>query len=78
MRAVAETVRGRLATATGVPPRRVARLVLVRLAVVHVTAIDVDVVSDLADLPIEVRLACLDRDPGFVSSAGRRPRFHFR
>ena len=39
MRAVAETVRGRLATATGVPPRRVARLVLVRLAVVHVTAI---------------------------------------
>jgi len=78
MRAVAETVRGRLASVTGVPPRRVARLVLVRLAVVHVTAIDVDVVSDLADLPIEVRLACLDRDPGFVSSAGRRLRFHFR
>jgi hypothetical protein len=44
---------------------------------VHVTETRLDVVSALADLPIEVRLAGLDRDPGHVPAAGRALFFHF-
>ncbi len=42
------------------------------------TATRVDVVSDLADLRIEVRRAGLDRDLGFVPAAGRSIGFVFR
>jgi hypothetical protein len=37
----------------------------------------VDVFYSLAELPVEVRLAGLDRDPGWVPAAGRDIRFHF-
>jgi hypothetical protein len=50
---------------------------LCRPARVHVSDSHVDVVFALADLPIEVRLAGLDRDPGFVPAAGRYLHFHF-
>ena len=71
-------LRCRLAVALGVGPARAARLALCRPARVSVTACRVDVVSDLVDLPIEVRLAAVDRDPGFVPAAGRALYFHFR
>jgi hypothetical protein len=46
-------------------------------AAVEVTATRVDVKLSLADLPIAIRLAGLDRDPGWVPAAGRYIAFHF-
>ncbi len=46
-------------------------------AQVRVTATHLDVYFALADLPIEVRLSGLDRDPGWVPAAGRFVAFHF-
>jgi hypothetical protein len=70
-------VRARLAAALGVSAGRAAPLALRRPARVLVTDTRIDVMSSLADLPIEVRLAGLDRDPGFVPAAGRSLCFHF-
>ena len=75
---LAAYVRARLALALGAPPARAAALALRRPAAVLVTDTRVDVVSDLADLPIEVRVAGLDRDPGYVPAAGLSLFFHFR
>jgi hypothetical protein len=44
---------------------------------VNVTATHIDVFFSLAELPIEIRLAGLDRDPGWVPAAGRFIAFHF-
>jgi hypothetical protein len=44
---------------------------------VSVTTTHLDVVMALSDLPVEVRLAGLDRDPGWVPAAGRSVAFHF-
>jgi hypothetical protein len=46
-------------------------------ACIHVSATHVDIVMELADLPLEVRLAGLDRDPGWLPGAGRTLAFHF-
>jgi hypothetical protein len=70
-------VRARLTRALGLSPAGAVRAALVRPAFVAVTATQVDVTSQLADLPIEVRVAGLDRDPGFVPAAGRTLRLHF-
>jgi len=52
---------------------------LLRLpASVVATFTAVDVEFDLAQLPIAVRAAALDRDPGWVPAARRTVRFHFR
>lgn len=42
-----------------------------------VTPTHLDAHFALADLPIEIRLAGLDRDPGWLPAAGRYVRFHF-
>ena len=55
----------------------VAKLVCARAARVQVTAARVDVHFALADLPIAIRLAGLDRDPGWVPAAGRSIAFHY-
>lgn len=44
---------------------------------VRATSTRVDVFLSLAELPIEVRFAGLDRDPGWVPAAGRTIAFHF-
>ena len=44
---------------------------------VLVTATHVDVILSLADLPIAIRLAGLDRNPGWIPAAGRYVTFHF-
>ena len=69
---VAAYVRARLALALGVAAARrpAARAAAARARATSPTT-RVDVVSALADLPIEVRLAGLDRDPGYVPAAGR-------
>lgn len=46
-------------------------------ATVRVTEARLDVTFSLERLPIEVRLAGLDRDPGWVPSAGRFIAFHY-
>lgn len=70
--------RARLRLALGVGEgRRAARLLCERHARVFVTATHVDVVMRLAELPFEVRVAGLDRDPGWIPAAGRIVAFHF-
>lgn len=54
-----------------------ASLVCRRFARVDATDTHVDVFFGLADLPLEIRLAGLDRDPGWVPAAGRFLAFHF-
>ena len=44
---------------------------------VFVTPTHVDVVLSLAELPLEVRFAGLDRTPGWIPAAGRFVSFHF-
>ena len=42
-----------------------------------VTATHLDIFLSLNDLPIEIRLAGLDRDPAWIPAAGRFVSFHF-
>ena len=49
-----------------------------RPARVYVTAAHVDVELELAAHPLELRLAGLDRDPGWLPASTRRLAFHFR
>jgi hypothetical protein len=53
------------------------RLLCAVPATVHAGEAHLDVVMSLAELPIEVRLSGLDRDPGWVPAAGRHVAFHF-
>jgi hypothetical protein len=68
---------------TDLPLRREARdeewvaLLLRRAARVFVTASHLDVAFSLDGLPIDIRLAGLDRDPGWVPAAGQFIRFHY-
>jgi hypothetical protein len=52
-------------------------LLLRRRAHVFVTPTHVDVALRLADLPLEVRFAGLDRTPGWIPAAGRFVALHF-
>jgi hypothetical protein len=52
-------------------------LLLRRHARVFVTPTHVDVAFRLADLPLEVRFAGLDRTPGWIPATGRFVAFHF-
>ena len=71
-------VRERLRLALGVgDPQEVARVLCEQEARVVVTASHVDVHFRLSGLPIEIRLAGLDRDPGWVPAAGRFVAFHY-
>ena len=70
--ATTDEIRVVLAEAGLVPSR-----LLRRPATVHVTEAHVDVVFALAGHPLEIRIAGLDRDPGFVPAAGRHVAFHF-
>jgi hypothetical protein len=71
-------VRARLGRALGVRATgALGRLVCEQRARVAVTATRLDVTFSLAGLPLEVRLAGLDRDPGWVPAAGRQVAFHY-
>ena len=71
-------VRARLHAALGAEdPDASILMALGARARVRVTDAHVDVHMALADLPIAVRLAGLDRDPGWVPAAGRFVAFHF-
>jgi hypothetical protein len=72
-------LRARLALALGVPDTRgVTRIVLELAARVDVAADRLDAHYALAELPLAIRLAGLDRDLGWIPAAGSDVRFHFR
>jgi len=48
-----------------------------RKASVLMTSTQLDITFPLADLPLEVRMAGIDRDPGWIPSAGRFIKFYF-
>jgi hypothetical protein len=52
-------------------------LVCHHAARIAASASDVDVELSLAGLPLAIRIAGLDRDPGWIPAAGRRLRFRF-
>lgn len=75
---LARYVRARLQRALGMAdPGEVGPALCRSGARVFVTTTHLDVVFSLADLMIEIRLAGLDRDPGWIPATGRITRFHF-
>jgi len=69
-------IRPRLQLALGVSGDDLPRYFTQRARIV-VSTLTFDAYSALADLPIEIRLSGLDRDPGWVPAAGRTVRFHY-
>jgi len=69
-------IRPRLQLALGVNDEDLPRYFKQRARIV-VSVLNFDVYFALADLPIEIRLSGLDRDPGWVPAAGRTVRFHY-
>jgi hypothetical protein len=67
----------RLSRALGVDARDVPDLVCRHPAVVEVGDGLLDIHLALADLPLALRTAGLDRDPGWIPAAGLKPAFHF-
>ena len=76
-RRIADYLRVRLARSTGAPVGDLARMFFARAARVDVSPARLDVFFLLAELPIEIRLAGLDRDPGWLPAAGRAIAFHY-
>jgi hypothetical protein len=75
---VAAYVRARLRRALGVnDSHALARLLFEQEARITLTAARVEVLLQLARLPIEVRMSGLDRDPGWVPAAGRFVAFRY-
>jgi hypothetical protein len=70
--------RARLANALGCAPDGVAGSLLRHEARIFVTGVSVDVELSIDDLPIAIRRAGLDRDPGWIPAARRTVAFHFR
>jgi len=71
-------IEARLERALGVEEAETFRdLVFRQQARLEITAARVDVRFELAKHPIELRLAGLDRDPGWVPAAGRTLVFHY-
>lgn len=75
---LAAYARARLSLALAVQPDEVGTLLLAARGRVHVAAARLDVLLHLDELPVAVRIAGLDRDPGWVPAAGRWVAFHFR
>jgi hypothetical protein len=71
-------IRARLELALGLEGERdLARVVCEHPARIVATSTQLDVYFSLAELPIQIRLAGLDRDPGWVPAAGQFMAFHF-
>ena len=74
---LAQRLRPELSLALGCAPDAVGDVLLRYPGWVEATTTHVDVALSLAGLPIAVRLAGLDRDPGWIPAAGRTVAFHF-
>jgi hypothetical protein len=55
-----------------------AQLVCAQRASILSTDVQLEIFFDLSEHPLEIRLAGLDRDPGWVPAAGRFVRFHYQ
>lgn len=67
----------RLARALACTAAEAPALLCCHAARLHVSSSSVRVHSMLADLPLSIRIAGLDRDPGWIPAAGRSVSFHF-
>lgn len=67
----------RLAFALDCPESQVATLLCCQRAQLEIGETRIDVHMQLDELQIEIRIAGLDRDPGWIPAAGREVRFHF-
>lgn len=74
---LARYLRARLRRALGLTPAADLAPFLARPATVETSDTRVDVTFALDDHPLAIRLAGLDRDPGWIPAAGRDLRFHF-
>jgi len=70
-------LRRRLAAALGVPARQVGGLLCRQPARIQVSPARLEVHFNLNDHPLAIRLAGLDRDPGWIPAAGRDVRFFY-
>jgi hypothetical protein len=70
-------VRHRLAEALGVPAAEAGAMVIAGAARIHLTSSHVDVVFPLDHIALPLRMAGLDRDPGWMPAYGRVITFHF-
>jgi hypothetical protein len=70
-------LRARLCSTLDVSDAELPAMLLAHEAAVHVTDTHLDVVLSLERLPLAIRWAGLDRDPGWVAAAGRFIAFHF-
>jgi hypothetical protein len=70
-------VRARVALALGARPTQVASRLLRARALLEVSPERIDVRFPLEESRVDVRLAGLDRDPGWIPAAGRSLAFHF-
>lgn len=71
-------VRARLARALGIKAQgKIVATVCRHPATVRPSSLAVDVHLSLETLPISLRIAGLDRDPGWIPAAGRTVAFHF-
>jgi hypothetical protein len=78
LRCLLEYLSARLACALGEADGSTVRALVCRhRAEIAVTATHVEVHLALADLPLALRIAGLDRDPGWIPAAGRSISFHF-
>lgn len=77
VRRLTDRWRSELAVALDHRPLDAGPLLLQLAAVIDATPTRVDVEFDLSALPIAVRLAGLDRDPGWIPATGRTVLFHF-
>jgi hypothetical protein len=70
-------VAARIGLALGMPAGAAVRLLLTRTARLQAAAARLDLHFSLAHLPLALRFAGLDRDPGWIPAAGCDVRFHF-
>lgn len=70
-------VQARLALALQIDATETASFLCRHRAHIYMSTNGVDVTFGLAQLPIAIRCAGLDRDPGWIPAAGRDVRFHF-
>jgi len=71
-------LQARLARALGVAPRDAPGLLCRSPALLALSEDRLDIRLALSDLPLSVRIAGLDRDPGWIPAAGLKPVFHFQ
>jgi hypothetical protein len=72
-----DTLTARLQAALGCDVRGLPEMVCRHHARIEITAAAVHVHLVLCDLPLDLRIAGLDRDPGWIPAAGRAVSFHF-